>query len=54
MEHHIIPRGDAQEHEENKKCACNPYVQYEGDDELVIHQSYDGRELFEYCIDYKN
>ena len=42
---HVIPMDDLRSHEECSKCHCNPRV----DDELmvVVHSSFDGRELYE-------
>lgn len=40
---HIIPMCDDQEHQVSLECWCKP----EEDDDLIIHNSADGRELFE-------
>ena len=46
---HITPVNDLEEHEENSTCKCNPRseVEPESGDILIIHSSYDGRELLE-------
>lgn len=40
---HVIPIGDLRMHEETEKCHCRPRVT----DGVVVHNSFDGRELYE-------
>ena len=42
---HILPNNDIQEHQEDSQCKCEPRVDIEN--ELIIHNAYDGRELIE-------
>ena len=43
---HIIPINDLEEHIESSTCKCNPtYCNKDG--EIIIHNSFDGRELLE-------
>ena len=44
---HIIPIKDIQEHEESTTCNCYPSVEFENGEMIIIHNSYDGRELNE-------
>lgn len=48
---HILPRNDIQEHEESTCCACRPRVECEGAEILVVHNSFDGREMVEQAPD---
>lgn len=43
--YHIVPVNDLKEHTDHKTCKCEPYFDTESN--LVIHNSYDGREFFE-------
>ncbi len=45
---HIIPVDDLKDHDESQYCHCEPRIE-PGDygKNLVIHNSYDGRELTE-------
>ena|SRR5690606_23827798 len=43
----IIPVNDLKEHIENSTCGCNPKVEFENGEMIIIHNSYDGRELRE-------
>jgi len=43
---HIMPLHDYREHETSKECWCNPTV--DEDENLVTHNSLDGREYAEY------
>ena len=49
---HIEPINDLKEHEQASTCPCNPKVEVIPDtgDLLIIHNSYDGREQFEYAF----
>lgn len=40
---HVVPVNDTHEHDLTLNCWCKPKV----DDGVVIHNSFDGRELFE-------
>lgn len=43
---HVIPVGDSNLHSDNLACNCNPnYIKKEG---IVIHNSFDKREITEY------
>ena len=50
---HVYPLNDRHEHvtegDEGHKgnCPCNPRVEWEGQSRIVIHNSFDGRELLE-------
>lgn len=48
---HVYPVADLQEHVTDSLgypwCGCAPRVSYEGEGILVVHNSYDGRELVE-------
>lgn len=45
---HILPVKDMHEHtEEGYKCMCNPKLRIENDHLIIIHNSWDGRELKE-------
>lgn len=54
--YHILPTNDLKIHTEvldistgvNRcNCECKPTVSFEGDNILIIHNSFDGRENFE-------
>lgn len=40
----ILPINDLQEHTENSTCECNPKIEFENGEMIIIHNSYDGRE----------
>lgn len=40
---HVIPLNDLREHEEAVTCPCEPWM----DGEIIIHNSWDGREITE-------
>mgnify|MGYP003402519020 FL=1 len=42
---HIIPINDLREHEELTTCDCSPKVEFENGEMIIIHNSFDGREL---------
>jgi hypothetical protein len=44
---HVMPRDDLREHEESEFCACKPKVKYTGEGRVIVHNSYDGREVLE-------
>jgi len=45
---HVIPLNDLKEHKDTDiDCWCQPRIEYEGNGEIVIHNSLDGREGFE-------
>lgn len=44
---HVLPVNDLKEHEESEHCHCQPKVEYEENGKVIIHNSYDGREIFE-------
>lgn len=55
MNWHVTPTNDLQPHEESTTCKCEPKVEImESGDMLVIHNSYDGRELFEEINEFFN
>lgn len=43
----ILPINDLKEHIESSICECNPSVEFENGEMIIIHNSYDGRELLE-------
>ena len=43
----ILPENDLKEHVESSICDCNPSVEFENGEMIIIHNSYDGRELLE-------
>lgn len=48
MIHHITPINDIEPHEESTTCKCLPKVEIvENGDMLVVHNSFDGREIIE-------
>lgn len=44
---HVLPNNDIHEHEESKFCDCCPKVERSGKGWVVIHRSWDRRELDE-------
>ena len=44
---HIVPLNDLKEHEESSTCECCPSVEFENGEMIVVHNSFDGRELNE-------
>lgn len=45
---HVLPINDIRLHEESgETCHCNPRVQKDENGTLVIHNAFDGREMFE-------
>ncbi len=51
MVFHITPINDLKEHSESSMCECRPEVNFENGHMLVVHNSYDGRELTEQLLD---
>lgn len=51
---HILPINDLKPHEKSTTCECEPKVIYEDGEMIVIHNSYDGRELFEEINEHLN
>jgi hypothetical protein len=51
---HIIPENDSQPHEELTTCHCHPRVDFTQGVMVVIHNSFDGRELLEQAQDLLN
>ena len=47
MSTHIIPINDLKEHEEKSTCSCEPRVEIIDGSQLIIHNSFDGREAVE-------
>lgn len=45
--YHILPVNDLKEHEEETDCHCEPTVEWHEGGLVVIHNAYDGRELYE-------
>jgi len=51
---HVLPIDDTSEHAERRDCRCWPLVEKpvsDGDQTLVVHESFDGREAFEEAKD---
>jgi hypothetical protein len=48
---HVIPCNDLREHEYHETCHCRPEVIVENNCKIVIHHSYDKRELREELIE---
>lgn len=46
---HVYPIGDLREHDTNGrgKCWCRPSIEDAGSEYLVVHNSLDGREMYE-------
>ena len=47
MNWHILPNNDLKEHTESKNCECKPTVRIINKSMLIVHNSYDGREIVE-------
>lgn len=54
MAYHLLPTNDLESHEKTTTCKCEPSVKYEDGEMLVIHNSFDKRELFEEIDEYIN
>lgn len=50
---HVLPINDLCPHEESVACACRPQVEEVGESggRVVVHNSWDGREITERAID---
>jgi len=44
MNYHITPINDIKPHEEKSTCHCNPTVKVIDGNQIIIHNSFDGRE----------
>ena len=47
MTQHVLPVNDLKHHTENTTCECSPKVEHINGNMVVIHNSYDGREIIE-------
>ena len=47
MSIHIIPRNDIKDHDESSTCDCKPELIMENGEMILVHNSFDGRELTE-------
>jgi len=49
---HILPINDLEEHKELSTCKCKPKAEVlEDGDMLIIHNSFDKREIIEYLLE---
>lgn len=44
---HVLPINDIEEHQESTTCHCHPAIQEESGTMIIVHNSFDGRELVE-------
>jgi hypothetical protein len=45
---HVYPIGDTKEHDlYSTTCHCSPKVSFENEEMIVVHNSFDGREIIE-------
>lgn len=44
---HIIPINDTKPHVEESTCECGPKLEVENGEMIFIHNSFDGREIYE-------
>ena len=51
METHIMPMDDSREHDPSERCACCPDVMTEGNQTIVIHNSFLRIELISELLD---
>lgn len=49
--YNILPINDLKEHVDDSTCKCNPKVIFENGEMIVIHNSFDGREIREQLIE---
>jgi hypothetical protein len=49
---HVLPIDDLKPHYDSRACECIPKVEEYGFGAVVIHNSYDGREITEQACDY--
>ena len=50
----ITPVNDIEPHTEESTCHCQPSVIYENGEMIIVHNSFDGRELFEEINEHLN
>ena len=50
----LIPINDLEEHQEDLKCKCEPKLIVENEGNIIVHNSFDRRELIEQVIDIMN
>ena len=43
----VLPRNDIKEHTEDSTCECSPRTYFENEELIIVHNSYDGREVVE-------
>ncbi len=48
---HVMPVNDLKEHSESHTCCCVPTLKNESGNVIVLHNSFDGRENFEWDND---
>jgi hypothetical protein len=48
---HVVPLNDLRPHEETRWCPCRPTLRRESGGVVVIHNSWDGREITERAVD---
>ncbi len=46
--YHVLPINDTKKHIESYLCSCKPEIKIEGENMLIIHNSFDGREGVEW------
>lgn len=44
---HVVPLNDLREHDPSETCWCHPTLDDDTYDDVYIHHSMDGRELYE-------
>ncbi len=47
MDWHIMPVNDRKEHVQGDSCHCKPRIEKVDDNRIIVHNSYDCRELIE-------
>jgi len=47
----VMPVNDLRPHSESPACECRPRVEQAGEGSVVIHNSWDGREVFERAVE---
>ena len=52
--YNILPTNDLKEHTEDSTCECNPKIFFENGEMIIVHNSYDKRELVEETLKYFN
>ena len=52
--YNILPTNDLKEHTEDSTCECNPKIIFENGEMIIVHNSYDKRELVEETLKYFN